>query len=227
MKKLLSFLAAGTATMTAAPAAAEELAFGKAPVSETELAEQRGGFVVPGGLNISIAVQTDTRVNGVLLLRSIFVADRGPAVLSVFGRTDPVPEGTASAAANGANSGSTSAVTVGTASRIDTAANQPEGLTKLELTPGAPGVSTAAGVVRLDQAGRGQQVVLTQPTLDVRHLVGQAYGTIAANRGNDVAVDTSTIINLDLGNVTPLSTGSVLFRVEALGLDAASQLGRR
>jgi hypothetical protein len=40
-------------------------------------------------------------------------------------------------------------------------------------------------------------------------------------------IDTSTIMNLDVRNATPLNTGSALFRVEALGLDAAAALGRR
>jgi hypothetical protein len=104
---------------------------------------------------------------------------------------------------------------------------QPAGLAKLDISAGGPAIETAGGVVRIDQTAQGQQVVLSQATLDVRHLVGQAYGTIAANSGNDVMIDTSTIMNLDVRNATPLNTGSALFRVEALGLDAAAALGRR
>jgi hypothetical protein len=100
-------------------------------------------------------------------------------------------------------------------------------LTKLDVAPGGAAVEIAGGVVRIEQTGAGQQVVLSQQTLDVRHLVGQAYGTIAANRGNDVTIDTSTIINLDLQNVTPLNIGSAMFRAEALGLQSAALLGAR
>ncbi|HEX8400474.1 MAG TPA: hypothetical protein VF628_02090 [Allosphingosinicella sp.] len=235
---LLSF-AAGAAFAT--PATAEELAFGQAPVSDTELADQRGGFALPGGIDVSIAVQSETRVNGVLLLRSVFVADRGPPTLTVFARTGDAQSalpGTGQSSSNpnatsnflpgvGAGVGATSSsVSFGNAV-TSSIGDEPEGLSKIDLVSGGVAVEAAGGTVRLDRSGALNQVVLSQETLDVRHLVGQAYGTIAANRGNDVSVETSTIINLDLKNVTPLNMGSALFRAEALGLDAAAALGRR
>lgn len=208
-----------TATL---PAAEEELAFGAPPVSDGELAEARGGFMLPGGIDVSIAVQSDTRVNGVLLLRTIFVADVGPATLSVFGRTGEAPQ----AQSAGPASGSSTSVSIGNAARISVGDDQ-DGLVRLDLTEGGTGIAAAGGVVRVERLGAGAQIVLDQATLDVRHLVGQSYGTIAANRGNDVAIDTSTIINLDLQNVTPLNVGSALFRAGALGMDAAAALGSR
>lgn len=207
--------------------AVEELAFGAAPVSDGDLAQARGGFLLPGGIDVSIAVQSDTRVNGVLLLRTIFVADTGPATLNVFGRTGEAAEtrsAGADAGAAGAAGSSSTSVSVGNTARIEVGEDQ-DGLSRLDVSSG--GVAAAGGIVRVERVGAGSQVVLNQATLDVRHLVGQSYGTIAANRGNDVAIDTATIINLDLQNVTPLNVGSALFRAGALGMDAAAALGGR
>jgi hypothetical protein len=234
MRRVFLTITAGAALLASpGQAAAEELAFGSAPVSDAELADERGGFILPGGVDVSIAVQSDTRVNGVLLLRTIFVADRGPSTLNVFARTGDIgaagsaaPAGQSSAAGTTISTGTSSAVSIGTAAAVAIGEDQ-EGLTRLDLASGGAAVAAAGGQVRLERSGALNQVVLARETLDVRHLVGQAYGTIAANRGNDVSVDTSTIINLDLRNVTPLNTGSAMFRVEALGLDAAAALGRR
>lgn len=227
MRRVRHLLLAGLGSLVlASQASAEELAFGQAPVSDADLSEQRGGFTLPGGLAVAIAVQSDTRVNGVLLLRTIFTVDRGPPTLSIFGRaTGAVNE--AAATATGAGAASTNTVTFGSGSTASAIGQGQEDLVKLDLAVGGA-VEAAGGTVKLETLGAaGKAVTLSLDTLDVRHLVGQAYGTIAANRGNDVAIDTSTIINLDLQNVTPLNIGSSMFRVDALGMDAAAALGRR
>lgn len=101
-----------------------------------------------------------------------------------------------------------------------------EGLAELTLTQGGPALTAAGGTVRVDKAGAGAQVILSQPTLEVRHLAGQAYGSVITNHGNDIAIDTVTNINVDLRNATPLNIGSTMFRVEALVLDSATRLSR-
>lgn len=59
---------------------------GKAALPDAELAKLRGGFLLPGGLAVSLAVTTDTRVDGQLILRTIFTAADGTPNLRVFGR---------------------------------------------------------------------------------------------------------------------------------------------
>lgn len=233
MRRLLPSLIAGaTAFLLTSAASAEELAFGKAPVSDDALSDARGGFTIPGGIDISIAVQSDTRINGVLQLRSIFVAHQGPPTLEVFARSNAAP---ASSDANAGQGGPTATGTTSVSRSVSLAGapataigEDQQGLTKLDLAAGGAGVAAAGGVVTLERFGSaGSQVVLSRSTLDVQHLVGQAYGTIAANRGNDVTIDTSTIINLDLRNATPLNVGSAMARIETLGLNAAAALGGR
>jgi hypothetical protein len=236
MRRAFLTVLTGMAAVTfAAPAAAEDApAFGQAPVSDADLAEQRGGFTLPGGVGVSIAVQSDTSVNGVLLLRTIFVAAANSApTLSIFGRPDAAPASggaeaaTAPAAPTAPGTGTASINNVTVNNGVAAIGQGQEGLVQLELASGGAAVEAAGGTVKLEALGRGNQVVLSLPTLDVRHLVGQAYGTIAANSGNDVSIDTSTVMNLDLANATPLNIGSALFRVDTLGMNAAAALGGR
>jgi hypothetical protein len=77
------------ALAAAAPAAAQAGAFGnRAPLAPAELETMRGGFTGPGGLQIAIAVQSETSLNGVAVLRTIFLAESGRGSLSVFGRAE-------------------------------------------------------------------------------------------------------------------------------------------
>jgi hypothetical protein len=83
-----------------------------------------------------------------------------------------------------------------------------------------------AGKVNAASAGAGTQVVLNTGQTEIRHLAGQTYGTMIANTANNVTIDTTTTINIDLSNMPPLSIGSTWFRVEGLAVDAAMRLGR-
>ena len=87
-----------------------------------------------------------------------------------------------------------------------------------------PAGITGAG--QAEQAGAQSRVILSQPTLAVTHLAGQSYGSITANRGSDVAIDTTTLINVDLRGASPLNIGSAAFRIDALALETAMRLGR-
>ena len=201
---------------TSAP---EARAFGEMPVEEETLSGMRGGFALPGGLEVSVAVQTDTRVNGLLMLRSVFVVDKTAPTLAVYGRTD----GLTGSASNPTGGGNTTSVTI--ANGPVTLGGATDGLIQLDVVNGAT-ASASGGSVRIEKAGVGDAVTLSQPTLDVSHLTGQAYGSIVANRGNDISVDTVTNINIDLKNTMPSNIGTTVFRVDTLVLDSATRLGR-
>lgn len=79
---LTALALAGVSPVTANP-------FGRRAVPAEALETMRGGFALPGGIDVSIAVQSDTAVNGALVLRTLFLANAGSPTLSVFGRTDP------------------------------------------------------------------------------------------------------------------------------------------
>ena len=64
-----------------------------APLSDAELARQRGGFRLPNGVDVALTVQTQTAVDGAVVLRTVFRADQGAPTLTVF---TPKPVGRAS-----------------------------------------------------------------------------------------------------------------------------------
>ena len=222
--RLLALLLAATSFDSSASASAfagaELAAFAKAPVSEDALSQMRGGFALPGGLDVAVTVQSDTRVNGTLLLRSVLLVDKGAPQLRVFGNSN----GASGSAPTPGESGITSSFNA--SGKAATIGGASEGLAELTLTRNGPALAAAGGTVRVEKAGAGAQVILSQPTLEVRHLAGEAYGSAIANRGNDVAIDTVTNINIDLRNATPLTIGSAMFRVEALAVDSATRLTR-
>ena len=79
---------------------AQDAPLAAASVPDTELAAQRGGFTLPSGIDVALTVQTQTSVNGVEVLRSVFRAEQGPPTLTVYaprdGQSAAVDTGTAS-----------------------------------------------------------------------------------------------------------------------------------
>ncbi|HEX8668020.1 MAG TPA: hypothetical protein VF727_06580 [Allosphingosinicella sp.] len=172
----------------AAPAAAAG-PFGKAPVSDADLGRMRGGFLLPGGLDVSIAVQSSTSVDGTPVLRTLFIAASGGPSLTVFGQ----------------NGG---------------------GLTQIDTSSSGGSAGASGGTVRVEGSGSGTQVILTAPQLEVRHLVGQAVGSMVANSGNDVTIDVDTVVDIQIGNGNPLNLGPNMLRVDTLASDVAARLVR-
>lgn len=80
MTRLVRLLLACFA-FVAAPVAAHS-PFGDAPaMADAELAEARGGFILPGGIDMDFAILQETSVDGELLVRSSYIlAETGPVV---------------------------------------------------------------------------------------------------------------------------------------------------
>ncbi len=65
----------------AAPVAAQSPFGDVAAMDEVALAQERGGFILPGGIDLDIAIQQETSIDGELVLRSTYaLADGGPIV---------------------------------------------------------------------------------------------------------------------------------------------------
>lgn len=87
--RLFALLVTATSAGLGSPAAAAvaPVEFGAA-LPAPRLAAMRGGFTLPGGLDVAIAITTDTKVDGALVLRSQLVIDHGPARLTVLAGQD-------------------------------------------------------------------------------------------------------------------------------------------
>jgi hypothetical protein len=85
--RFVRFLAAILAFL-AVPAAASSTG-GNAPFGDAvamdshELAEERGGFILPGGIDLDLVVRQETSIDGQLVLRSSFALAEGAPVVSI------------------------------------------------------------------------------------------------------------------------------------------------
>lgn len=80
MMRVAHLLVAMLAIM-AAPAAAQSPFDDVVAMDDSQLAEERGGFSLPGGIELDMTIRQETSVDGELLLRSSYVlSDDGPVV---------------------------------------------------------------------------------------------------------------------------------------------------
>lgn len=61
---------------------AQEAPLAGARVPDAELAAQRGGFTLPSGIDVALTVQTQTSLNGTVVLRTEYRADHGTPTLT-------------------------------------------------------------------------------------------------------------------------------------------------
>ncbi|KQU53146.1 hypothetical protein ASG67_09990 [Sphingomonas sp. Leaf339] len=218
-------------SMQAAPDAAP-LAPLPDPLPNEVLAAQRGGFRLPSGIDVALTVQTQTAINGAVVLRSVFQADHGTPTLTVY-----APRSGETVAAGGGNAGASGdpampVVTYDSRNGIQISASGGTPAVSLTLSGGAApvaaglvpvtgeGVVTDNGTVSQSTRGALQVAELRAADLTITHLAGSAFGTAIANAGNDRAIDTSTAIGIDLHNAGPDVLGSSMLRVQDVAINA-------
>lgn len=170
---------------------------GVEPVSDEELGAAQGKFILPSGIEVAMAVQTDTSVNGALLLRSVFVVNNGPPALSVYAPAGNAPvqpqADDASIAATGATTGDTGTGTGITAGATTASAGNGSGSGNVSVVlDRASGITMirTAGSVEAPKVSIGGRVDgdladgLTQIALP-------ADGSAAAPEGGQISVQTS------------------------------------
>lgn len=217
--------------------------FSLTPIAEHDLADMRGGFALPGGLNVAIAIQTDTRVDGSLLLRTVYRVDQAVPQLTVYApesvRSEQ-PRADASAISppvagvtvtfdrqNGARIGPemtpVSVINVVNAKQ-GSLGEAPRNTLPVDFSSGNDTVVVPSGRLALINNAAGQQVRLQTDQLDVSHLFGNVIGSVIANSGSDRAIDTATTVALDISGATPFNLGSSMLKIDTLVADTAGQL---
>ncbi|WP_156681120.1 hypothetical protein [Sphingomonas profundi] len=218
-----------------APAAAP---FSGPRVADPELAVMRGGLMLPNGFDVAIGIDIQTRIDGVLVLHTIFSSDGPITGTRVFtdGRdgdrlapgtavvTTPASSGVPVIVTARSPSGTTVSVTPQAGAAIVNLVDGPqstwvtaEGQTLVPVTADGAPVTTGPGTFRQTSTDAGTVITLDTGDLQVRHLIGQATGAVVANTANNRDLDTIASVNVDLGNVAPLLAAS-LFANEALAL---------
>lgn len=193
------------------------------PLAERDLADQRGGFNIPGGVDVALTVDTVTAVDGAVVLRTIFRADQGTPTLSIY-----APRAGETVAARPAASEVEPGTSVSYDPRTGIQVSRGGALPSVSasgdrdvagLVAVAPGTVTDAGRIEAVADERLQRVTLTGSDLTVAHLAGGAFGAAIANTGNDRAIDTQTSVAIDLSGAAEVLAGSALLRVDALTAD--------
>lgn len=222
-----------------AKARTEPAPFAEPEVSDEELAGMRGGVSLPNGVDVSIAVRTETTLDGNLLLRSVYQLNEGAPTVQAYapavGQVVPTRIATATGGSGASapsvsvvfdrqsgvsfvqNAGAMPTINVTSQTPAETAVSN-DGLTPLPVAAGP--VETAGGIVTLQSLPGGSYTHLDGVNLEVSHLFGNALGAIVANTGSDRVIDTETTISLNLTGATPYNLGSTMMRVESIALDA-------
>jgi hypothetical protein len=193
-------------------------------VPDEALAQMRGGVRLPNGLVVAIGIDIQTRVDGVLVLHTVYTSDGPNAGIRVFtdgtgapgtapGTTtvtttasggvpivtvDRSPGGTTISPGQSTPGATINLVNGGPATWLDG-----EGQTPVPVTANGPAIAAAPGEIRLETGTAGASVILVTPTLEVRQLVGSATGLVVANTANDRSIETVSSINVDLQGLSP------------------------
>ncbi|UZK67767.1 hypothetical protein [Sphingomonas sp. M1-B02] len=193
-------------------------------VPDTLLAQMRGGVELPNGLNVAIGIDIQTRVDGVLVLHTVYTSDGPNAGIRVFTNgTNQVPLPPGATTVRTSSSGGIPIVTVdrspaGTtivpgrsinASNVNVVNSGPEtwpsgqGETPVPVTANGPSVAAAPGAFRIETSDTGAAVILASPSLEIRQLVGSATGIVVANAADNRSIETVSAINVELQGVSP------------------------
>lgn len=214
---------------------------GNAPLAapalpDVVLAEQRGGFRLPSGIDVAITVQTQTVVDGAIVLRTVFRADQGAPTITILAPTPghPVAAGTTTTTAS---TGATTAMPSVTYDRnagiqVTPGVGTPQiavtsgGAQTVAATDGLAAVQAGAatdnGTISTGSTGGVRTVTLDGSDLSITHLAGNAFGSAILNSGNDRAIDTQTAVSISLSNAGPDVLGSAMFRIQDVALAATA-----
>lgn len=207
-----------------------EPVFASGEVVDSVLAEQRGGFRLPNGIEVSLSIDTITALDGAIVLRTVTRISDGAPVTKVYapstGQTVPFAGSAGAGVVRNypsvtydrqygltiAGGGTTLPVTLasgeGPADQVVAGGLQ-------QIDSSTP-VVTSNGKIQTSELG----VALLAPDIGVVHLNGRAFGTAIANSGSDRTIDTMTVLSIDLRNAGPDVLGSTMLRIEGITIDA-------
>jgi len=87
----------------------------------------------------------------------------------------------------------------------------------------AAGYTLTTGTATDTSSGVSASAIL--PQLLIEHEIGRSISSRIINTGDGQVIDNRLVIDLSIGNVQPYSIGSIGYRVQSLGLDAAMWRG--
>lgn len=206
---------------------AQDMPIAAARVPDAVLATMRGGFTLPSGIDVALTVQTQTSLNGAVVLRTVFRADQGAPTLSVYAPR----AGETVAARAGSTTASTAMPVVTYDGRTGILVTPAVTASTVAVSTGGPG-AIEAGLARVDAGAVTDHGIIAQTEgalgrtelraddITIAHLTGAAFGSVITNTGSDRAIDTATTVGIDLHNAGPTLMASAALRVEDVTNDA-------
>lgn len=207
--------------------------FEEPTVPEPVLAEQRGGFRLPNGIDVALSIDSRTAINGAIVLQTVVKIDEGAPVVTAY-----VPKNGESVglAMNQSGTGGAPAATVTYDEQRGLIVTKPTFSPSVSVGGGQNGAGTpveglqevdlsqrftsANGEIRKGMFGAAEAIEFSTADLSVLHLTEGVYGSAILNSGSNRTIDTQTTISIDLQNVGPAVLGSTMLRVEGLAIDA-------
>lgn len=206
---------------------------------DARLADMRGGILLPDGTSVVVGIALETRVDGMLALRTqfstetagvqVFAGGPGTTVVDLPETTIPgspsgFPEVRIERDATGTVIGAAQP-TIVTNVRLgvgsDGEAGRLPGIA-VPVTENGAAVATALGEVRLVRTAGGSITELSGPNLAVQQLVGNATGIIVANTASNRIIDNVTWVNVAVsGNLLPSGLTSSIESVAQAVADRA------
>lgn len=201
------------------------------PVADPVLATMRGGVLLPNGLQLAIGIDIQTRVDGNLVLHTIYASDGpiiGPRVFTdgadgqqlapgtVTVRTPDVPGTPIVSVARTPGGPQVVASSNRTGATVNLVTAPPafwvtaEGQTSVPVTSNGPPVTTGPGSFALTEADGTITSSLKTASYEVFHLIGRVTGSAVTNMGSDRAIDTISSVNLDLQGGLPVLLPGVI-----------------
>lgn len=186
-------------------------------VADGGLADVRGGFLLPNGMDIALGVTVDTLINGNPALSTVLTVDDGSHLSIYTGGNAQQPAATAQLLVPGPNGPSLVRITQDAPS--SSGANG--GQMIAPLPNGAP-VQTPWGAVQLTQSDEQTTVMLMGDGLELRHMIGSVTGALVANTASDRVIDNMVTIDLDIRH-SAIPAGAMMLRLDALFAGAATR----
>lgn len=220
MRGLALVSSAAAAILLTPTAFAQTVPFEDAQVvADDGLADARGGFLLPNGLDIRLGITIDTRIDGRLALSTVLTLDN-TSQLTVYtgGNTQPQTAAT-EILVPGPDGPSLVRIAQDAPFRAEAGQGQP-----IAVLPNGDAVPTHWGEVRLEQSDTQSTVFLAGDGLELRHMIGTATGALVANTANDRVIDTMVTIDIDVrGSAIPV--GTMMLRLDNLLAGAAVRGG--
>jgi hypothetical protein len=215
--------------------AAEQLLPGEVPLPDPVLAEHRGGFQLPGGLDIGLAVRTQTAIDGRVVLATVFTVADGRASFTPYvarsGETVIVQPSVPTGVSRGGGTSPSVAFDPRSGITVVSGASMPG----IAVNAGSGGGELPAGLVEasagaidggtLSTAADGavRKIELQGQDVSITHLAGSAFGSAIANAANDRTIETVTSVGIDVRNASPDNLGSTFLQVGDLAADAIAR----